>query len=123
MLLRQMLWVPRRVPVCVYEKSNKGLLHSGLRLLFLGKLLVLPVLFLGAGGYAYLADQQLFRWKVFHELKNIMLAARLDNTYYVEDWFMNRGRLFVHVKRRAQRIKRELKLPWKRAASWLRRLR
>jgi len=123
MLLRQMLWVPRRIPVCVYERSGKGPFRSKLRLIFLGRLLVLPVLFVGANGYfAYLADRQLFRSIVFSELRHIMAAANVDSRYYVEDWFMKRGRLLVHVARKAERIKRELNSPRKRVASWLKRL-
>ncbi len=123
MLFRQMFWVPHRLPVCVYEKLPKGAFQSDLRLVFLGRLAVLPVVFLGANGYfGYLADRQVFRSAVFSELKHIMSAASLDNTYYVEDWFMKKGRLLVHVAKKAQKVKRELDSPWKRAASWLRRL-
>ena len=97
--------------------------RSRVRLVFLGRLPVLPVLFLGATGYfTYLADRRIFRSTVFAELKHIMSAASLDNTYYIEDWFMKRGRLFVHVARKAQEIGRELNSPGKRIVSWVRRL-
>lgn len=122
MHFRQMLWVPRRVPVCVYEKVGKGSLDSGVRLVFLGRMLVSPVLFLGAHGYfAYLSDRQVFRSKVLAELRHIMTAASLDSTYYIEDWFMKKGRLLVHVARKAHKIKRELDSPWRKAASWFKR--
>lgn len=122
MLFRQMLWVPRRVPVCVYERLHRGLFQSETRLVFLGRLHVSPVLFLGAHGYfGYLADRQLFRSRIFSELKHIMSAACLDNTYYVEDWFMKKGRLLVHVAKKAQRIRGGFDLSWKRTASWFRR--
>ena len=51
----------------------------------------------------------------------LMAAASLDSTYYVEDWFMKKGRLLVHVARKAHRIKRELDSPWRKAASWFNR--
>lgn len=122
MRFRQMLWVPRRVPVCVYERVGKGPLHSSVRLVFLGRMLVSPVLFLGAHGYfGYLPDRQVFRSRVFSELRHIMAAASLDSTYYVEDWLMKKGRLLVHVARKAHRIKRELDSPWRKAASWFNR--
>jgi hypothetical protein len=35
------------------------------------------------------------------ELKRIMSAANLDDTYRVVDWFMKKERLFVHVTRNA----------------------
>jgi hypothetical protein len=56
------------------------------------------------------------------ELKRIMSAAKLDNTYRVVDWFMKRDRLFVHVASRARKIDRGLDSPSKRIASWIRRL-
>ncbi len=118
-----MLSIPCRISVCVYERSRRGLLRSDNRLIFLGKLHVLPILFLGANGYfSYLAGYQLFRSTVFSELKHIMSAACLDNTYYVEDWFVKKGRLLVHVARRVHRIKREMDSPWKLVKSRLKRL-
>lgn len=122
MLLRQMLWVPRRVPVCVFERSPRSIFRSNLRLIFLGRLVVSPVLFVGGGGYfAYLADQSRFRWAVLSELKRIMSSAGLDRAYYVEDWFMKKGRLFVHVAKRRQQTRRRHDSPSKTAASWLKR--
>jgi hypothetical protein len=56
------------------------------------------------------------------ELKRIMSAANLDDTYRVVDWFMKKKRLFVHVTRNAQKLKNGLDSPSKRVASWLRRL-
>jgi len=122
MLLRQMLWVPRRVPVCVFERSRRGSLRSNVHLIFLGRLLVSPLLFMGATGYfAYLANHQRFRSKVYSELKHIMSAACLDNTYHILDWFMSKGRLFVYVAERTPAIRRGLGLSSKKAKSWLRK--
>ena len=122
MLLRQMLWMPRRVPVCVFERSPRSIFRSNLHLIFLGRLIVSPVLFIGGGGYfAYLADQSRFRRAVLSELKRIMSSAGLDRRYYVEDWFMKKGRLFVHVAKRAQETGRRLDSPSERVTSWLRR--
>lgn len=117
-----MLWVPRRVPVCVFERSPRSIFRSNLRLIFLGRLVVSPLLFVGGGGYfAYLADQSRFRRAVLSELKRIMSSAGLDSRYYVEDWFMKKGRLFLHVAKRAQETRRRLHSPSERTASWLRR--
>jgi len=117
-----MLWMPRRVPVCVFERSPTSIFRSNLRLIFLGRLVVSPVLFIGGGGYfAYLADRGRFREAVLSELKRIMSSAGLDSRYYVEDWFMKKGRLFVHVAKRAQETRRRLHSPSERAASLLRR--
>lgn len=107
MLFREMLSVPRRVPVCVFERSQKGFFRSNLRLIFMGRLLVLPVLFLGRTGCLRLTvdlpDQNRLRSAVSSELKRIRLAARLDNTYHIVDWFMKKDRLFVHVARHTRR--------------------
>jgi len=120
--LRQMLWVPRRVPVCVFERSPRSIFRSNLRLIFLGQLIVSPVLFIGGGGYfAYLADQSRFRRAVLSELKRIMSSAGLDSRYYVKDWFMKKGRLFVHVAKRQQETRRRFDSPSQAVASWLKR--
>lgn len=112
MLFRQMLWLPRRVPVCVFEHSRDGLLRSNVRLVFVGRLVLLPVLFLGAKGYfAYLADQDRLRSSVLTELKRIMVTARLDEGYEIENWFMKKNRLFVYVAKKARRIGRGLDSP------------
>jgi len=117
-----MLWVPRKVPVCVFERSPRGRLGSNVRLIFLGRLLVSPLLFMGASGYyAYLANEHRFRSKIYSELKHIMSAACLDNTYHILDWFMSKGRLSVYVAERAPAIRRGLGLSSKRAKSWLRK--
>jgi len=117
-----MLWVPRKVPVCVFERSPKGGFRSNVRLIFLGRLLVSPLLLMGATGFhAYLAYEHRFRSKVYSELKHIMSAACLDNTYHILDWFMSKGRLFVYVAERTPAIRRGLGLSSRRAKSWLRK--
>lgn len=122
MLLRHMLWVPRRVPVCVFERSD-GALRTHPHLVFLGRLNVKPVLFLGAHGYfAYMADQDRLRSVVLSELKRIMTSAGLDNTYCIEDWFLRKDRLVVHVAKKVQEIRAQLDSPSSRIASWFRRL-
>ena len=120
MQLRQMLWAPRRVPVCVFERTPKDSLTSDRRLVFLGRMAVSPVLFMGAAGYfAYLADRDRFRSLVLSELRRIMSFASLDNTYHIEDWFLTSNRLFVYVAKRGRRIGRGLNLPYKGTLSWL----
>jgi hypothetical protein len=120
MQLRQMLWAPRRVPVCVFERSPKNSLISDRRLIFLGRMAVSPVLFLGAVGYfAYLADRDRFRSVVLSELKRIMSFANLDNTYHIEDWFVKRNRLLIQVAKKGQGSRIRLNLPSKRTLSWL----
>ena len=115
-----MLWAPRRVPVCVFERTAKDSLTSDRRLVFLGRMAVSPVLFMGAAGYfAYLADRDRFRSLVLSELRRIMSFASLDNTYHIEDWFLTSNRLFVYVAKKGWRIRRGLDLPYKRALSWL----
>jgi len=122
MQLRHMLWAPHRVPVCVFERTRKNGLTSDRRLIFLGRMTVSPVLFMGAAGYfAYLADRDRFRSVVLSELKRIMSFADLDNTYHVEDWFLARNRLFVYVAKRSRRIGGGFDMPYKRALSWLAR--
>jgi hypothetical protein len=59
---------------------------------------------------------------MFSELKRIMSAANLDETYRVVDWFMKKGRLFVRVARNGRELRRPLDSLWKRIASWLRQL-
>lgn len=119
----QMLWVRRPVPVCVFEKSQANLFRSNVRVIFLGRLLVLPVLFCRREWiFRDIADQHRLRSAILSELKRIMSAANLDDTYRVVDWFMKKERLFVHVTRNAQKLKSGLDSPWKRVASWLRRL-
>lgn len=123
MLFRHMLWVPRRVPVCVFEKSRKGLFRSDLRVIFVGRLQVLPVLFCRREWiFRDIADQHRLRSAMFSELKRIMSAANLDDTYRVVDWFVKKGGLFVHVARNAQELTRVLDSPWRRVTSSLRRL-
>ena len=119
----QMLWVRRLVPVCVFEKSRLSLFRSNVRVIFLGRLLVLPVLFCRREWiFRDISDQHRLRSAILSELKRIMSAANLDDTYRVVDWFMKKERLFVHVTRNAQKLKSDLDSPWKRVASWLRRL-
>ncbi len=36
-----------------------------------------------------------------------MVAASLDSAYYIEDWFMKKGRFLAQLARKAHRIKRE----------------
>jgi hypothetical protein len=82
--------------------------------------MVLPILFLGASGYfCFLAERQRWRSVVMAELKHIMVAASLDNSYQVENWFMKKDRLFVHVVRRAQGIGRSREWLSKRFKPWL----
>ena len=119
----QMLWVRRLVPVCVFEKSRPSLFRSNVRVIFLGRLLVLPVLFCRREWiFRDISDQHRLRSAILSELKRIMSAANLDDTYRVVDWFMKKERLFVHVTRNAQKLKSDLDSPRKRVASWLRRL-
>jgi len=120
MQLRQMLWAPRRVPVCVFEKTPRSIFASDLRLVFLGRMTISPTLFIGATGYfAYLADRDRFRSVVLSDLKRIMSLASLDSTYRVEDWFVKKGRLCVHVAKRSQGTRRRLDWPSKGFRSWL----
>ena len=115
MLLRQMLWAPRRIPVCVFERTSRGIFSSDHRLIFLGRLTVSPVLFMGATGYfAYLSNRSRFRSAVLSELRRIMSFADLDTTYRVENWFMKKNRLFVHVAEKGQRIGQRLDSSTKR---------
>jgi hypothetical protein len=117
-----MLNVPRRVPVCVFERSPRGIFQSELRLIFLGRLLVLPVLFVGAAGYfAYLADHDRLRSIVFSELQRIMSSAGVGSTYCVEGWFMDRDRLCVEVTKRTRQIRRTQDHP-AGLRSWLERI-
>jgi hypothetical protein len=104
----------------VFERTPKNGLISDHRLIFLGRMAVSPVLFLGAVGYfAYLADRDRFRSAVLSELRRIMTFADLDNTYHVEDWFMKRNRLLIHVAKKDQGNRIRLKLPFKKTLSWL----
>jgi hypothetical protein len=81
---------------------------------------VSPVLLVGAIGYfAYLADKDRFRSAVLSELRRIMSFADLDNTYHVEDWFMKRNRLLIHVAKKNQGKRVRLNLPFKRVLSLL----
>jgi hypothetical protein len=81
---------------------------------------VSPALFMGAVGYfAYLADRDRFRSVVLAELRRIMSFANLDNTYHVEDWFVKKNRLLIHVARRRQGKRTRIDLPFKRSVSWL----
>jgi|GEM_PF-2185998 len=122
MLLRHMLWVPRRVPVCVFERARDAQ-HTHPDLVFLGRLNVRPVLFLGAHGYfAYLADQDRLRSAVMAELRQIMTSADLDSTYCIEDWFLKKDRLVVHVVKKVQDMRAHLDSPSSRIGSWFRRL-
>jgi len=59
---------------------------------------------------------------MFSELKRIMSAANLDESYRVVDWFMKKGQLFVRVARNARELRRPLDSPWKRIASRLKQL-
>lgn len=123
MLFREMLWVRQRLPVCVFEKSPRGLFRSDVRVIFLGRLLVLPVLFCRREWvFRDISDQHHLRSAMLSELKRIMSAANVDNSYHVVDWFMKKDRLFVHVARKAQKVERRLDSPSKRIASWMRRL-
>jgi len=120
MHIYQMLWVPRRVPVCVFERTSKNSLIPSRRLIFLGRMVVSPVLFMGAVGYfAYLADRDRFRSVVLAELRRIMSFADLDNTYHVENWFVKKNRLLIHVAKRRQGKRTRLYLPFRRTMSWL----
>ncbi len=123
MLFRQMLSVPQRVPVCVFEKSRKSLFGSDFHVIFLGQLLVLPVLFCRREWiFRDISDQHRLRSAMLSELERIMAAANLNDTYRVVDWFMKKGRLFIHVARNARELRNGLDSPWKRVGSWLRRL-
>jgi len=118
-----MLWMPRLVPVCVFERVPRSIFRSDFRLVFLGRLNVSPVLFIGSGGYfAYLADQNRFRLTVLSELKRIMSSAGLDNTYHIEEWFMSKGRLLVRVAKKAHEGRRQSDLSRRKRESWRERL-
>lgn len=81
------------------------------------------MLFVGGGGYfAYLADRSRFRVAVLSELKRIMSSAGLDSSFHIRDWFMSKGRLFVHVAKTRQETRRRFDSPSKRTASWLKRV-
>jgi hypothetical protein len=122
MHFKQMLWAPRRVPVCVFERIPRNSLISHRRLIFLGRMAVSPILFLGAAGYfAYLADRDRFRSVVLSELWRIMSFADLDNTYRVEDWFVKRNQLLIHVAKNGEGNRVRFNLPVRRSLSWLRR--
>ena len=123
MFFRQMLWVRKQVPVCVFERPRKGLFGSEAHVIFLGRLAVLPVLFCRREWiFRDISDQGRLRSAMLSELKRIMSAASLDETCRVVEWFMNKGRLFVRVTANAQELRRSSDSPWKRVASWLRRL-
>jgi len=118
-----MFWVPRLVPVCVFEKSRGSLFRSNIRVIFLGRLSVLPVLFCRREWiFRDISDQHHLRSVMLSELKRIMSAANLDDTYRIVNWFMKKERLFVYVTRNAQKLRSGLDSPWKRVASCLRRL-
>jgi len=112
MLFRQMLWVTKPVQVCVFEKSRRGLFRSDAHVIFLGRLLVLPVLFCRREWiFRDISDQHRLRSAILSELKRILSAANLDKTYHVVDWFMKKDRLFVHVTRKTQKIEKRLDSP------------
>lgn len=107
MQLRQMLWAPRRIPVCVFERAPRGILASDLRLVFLGRMAISPTLLIGAAGYfTYLADWDCFRSVVLSDLMRIMSFAGLDSRYRIDDWFVKKGRLYVHVTKKGQEIRK-----------------
>ena len=119
---RQMLWAPRRVPVCVFEKTRGPSLTSDRRLIFLGRMTVSPLLSIGATGYfAYLANWGRFRSIVLSELKRIMSVAGLDNSYQIENWYMSKDRLIIHVAKNSQKNASESNLLYNRGRHWLRR--
>lgn len=119
MLFPQMFWVRRPVAVCVFEKSWRGLLRSDVRVIFLGRLHVLPLLFCRREWiFRDVSDQHRLRSAMLSELNHIMSAANLDSTYHVVDWFMRKGRLFVHVSREAQKRRRASNLAWDRVVLW-----
>jgi hypothetical protein len=81
---------------------------------------VSPVLFMGAVGYfVYLADRERFRSAALAELRRIMSFANLDNTYHIEDWFLKKNRLLIHVAKKGQGKRTRLDLPFKGTISWL----
>ena len=122
MQLRQMLWAPRRVPVCVFERTRGHSLTSDRRLIFLGRMTVSPLLSIGATGYfAYLANWGRFRSIVLSELKRIMSVAGLDNSYQIENWCMSKDRLIIHVAKNSQKNASESNLLYNRGRHWLRR--
>jgi len=123
MHFRQMLWLRQQVPVCVFEKPRKGRFRSGFHVIYLGRLHVLPVLFCRREWiFRDISDQGRLRSAMYSELKRIMSAANLDESYRVANWFMEKGQLFVRVARNARKLRRPLDSPWKRVASWLRQL-
>jgi len=123
MLFRHMLWVRQQVPVCVFEKPRKALFRSDTCVIFWGRLPVLPVLFCRREWiFRDISDQGRLRSTMLSELKRVMSAANLDETYRVVEWFMNKGRLFVRVAKNSRESRRPSESLWKRVASWLRRL-
>ncbi len=107
--------------VSVFERSSSWHPQSSTRLLFLGRLRILPVLSVGATGYfAYLSDRQKWRSAVVSELSGIMTAAGLDNTYYILDWFMKKDRLIVYVGKRASKTRSRTSFLEKRLKDWIR---
>jgi hypothetical protein len=109
--------------VCVFEDPRKGLSRSHARVIFLGRLAVLPVLFCRREWiFRDISDQGRLRSAMLSELKRVMSAASLDETYRVVDWFMKKGQLFVRVAGNARELRKPSDSPWKRVASWLRRL-
>ena len=124
MFIRQMFWAPRPMPVRVFDRSSSGHLQSKARLLFLGRLRLLPVVSMGGHAYfAYLIDRNEWRTAVLSELAHIMAAAGLDSTYWITDWFMRKGCLIVHVKKRMHRKRTESDSLSKKANAWMRRIR
>ena len=122
MQLRQMLWAPRRIPVCVFEKTRGNSLTSDRRLIFLGRMTVSPLLSIGATEYfVYLANWGRFRSIVLSELKRIMSVAGLDNSYQIENWFMAKDRLIIHVAKNSQKSASQSNLLCNRGRRWLRR--
>lgn len=123
MLFPQMFWVRRPVAVCVFEKSWRSMFRSEIRVMFLGRLHVLPLLFCRREWiFRDISDQHRLRSAMLSELDRIMCVANLNGTYHVVDWFLKKGRLFVHVSRETQKTKRASDLPWNRILSLVKRL-
>ena len=89
----------------------------------MGRLFVLPVLFCRREWiFRDISDQHRLRSVMLVELRRIMTAASLNDTYRVVDWFMKKNRLFVHVAREGQEIDRGFNSHLKAVRSWVRRL-
>lgn len=96
-----------RIPVLVYEDVKiaqylRFIKRYSRRLVFIGKMEIVAILFLGFTGYWYIAGTQ-YDSPVVNGLLSIMATARLDESKFkVMDWYQKKGRLLVHVTKTRQ---------------------